>query len=114
MEVYHNGHWKRICNSDWGIEQANVVCREINCGSPVIQTSYPNLGETSIADGVKTTCTGNETSISQCTIQEFKERCEDAIVLCSSTSVVVGMGVLLGFCAVSDDLSGLVRSRGLD
>lgn len=64
-----------------------MVCREINCGTPVIQPLDQNLGDTSILDGVKTTCTGNETSISQCTIQEFKERCTDATVLCSSMFV---------------------------
>lgn len=89
VEVYHDGHWKHICSSDWGKEQADVVCREMNCGTPVVQPIYPNLGETSTLDGVKITCTGNETSISQCAIQEFKERCTDATVLCSSTSLLI-------------------------
>ncbi|XP_056872005.1 scavenger receptor cysteine-rich type 1 protein M130-like [Takifugu flavidus] len=88
VEVYNNGQWKHICNSDWGKEQAQVVCREINCGTPVIQPVYQNLGEASIANGLKSTCTGNETSISQCMFQEFKERCVDATVLCSNSKQI--------------------------
>lgn len=89
VEVYNNGQWKHICNSDWGKEQAGVVCREINCGTPIIQPFYQNLGEASIVNGLKSTCSGNETSISQCTFQEFKERCDDATVLCSSMSLFI-------------------------
>lgn len=89
VEIYHDGHWKRTCNSDWGKEQAAVVCREMNCGSPVVQPIYPTLGDSSNLNGVKITCTGNETSISQCAIQEFKERCTDASVFCSGMSLLI-------------------------
>lgn len=89
VEVYNNGQWRHVCNSDWGKEQAHVVCREINCGTPITQPFYQNLGEASIVNGLKSTCTGNETSISQCTFQEFKERCVDATVLCSSMSLLI-------------------------
>lgn len=89
VEVFHNDHWKHVCNSDWGKEQIEVVCREINCGTPVIQPNYQNEGETSVQNGVKATCTGNETSISQCTIQEFKESCIDATITCSSMFLLI-------------------------
>lgn len=86
VEVYNDGRWKRVCNSDWGKEQADVVCQEINCGSPVTQTKVPYFGEGTDLDGVKATCSGNETSISQCAIRDFKESCFDATVVCSSMS----------------------------
>lgn len=89
VEVYHDGQWKRVCSSDWDREQASVVCREMNCGTPVVQPINPNLGVTSTPNGLKITCNGNETSVSQCTIQELKDRCTDATVLCSSMSLLI-------------------------
>lgn len=84
VELYHNGHWRRICSSDWGKEEADVLCREVNCGTPVTQAEALYFGEARDLVGVKTTCFGNETSLSQCSIQEFKESCSDATVVCTS------------------------------
>uniref|UniRef100_A0A3Q3WY76 Soluble scavenger receptor cysteine-rich domain-containing protein SSC5D n=1 Tax=Mola mola TaxID=94237 RepID=A0A3Q3WY76_MOLML len=87
VEVYHDGRWKRACTDDWGRSEAGVVCREINCGTPVTQTEVIHFGDRPDLDGVKTTCSGNETSISQCKIQDFKESCVDVAIVCSSTYV---------------------------
>lgn len=86
VEVYHDGNWKRVCTSDLGKEEAGVVCREINCGTPVTETEVLYFGEAHDLVGVKTSCSGNESSISQCTIQEFKESCVDATIFCTSKS----------------------------
>lgn len=84
VEVFHDGHWKRVCRSDWETQEANIVCQEINCGSPVIQPVTPFLGEARNLDAVKPNCIGNETSISQCRLQEIKASCEDATIFCAS------------------------------
>lgn len=84
VEVYLDGHWKRACSSDWGKEESTVVCNEIGCGTPVMQTVAPHFGQSTSLSGVKTACAGNETSISNCTFQDFKETCIDATVFCSS------------------------------
>uniref|UniRef100_A0A3B4AYR2 Soluble scavenger receptor cysteine-rich domain-containing protein SSC5D n=1 Tax=Periophthalmus magnuspinnatus TaxID=409849 RepID=A0A3B4AYR2_9GOBI len=34
LEVFHNGQWSKICNSNWGSTQAKIVCRELECGAP--------------------------------------------------------------------------------
>lgn len=83
VEVYQDGHWKRVCSSDWGKEEAEVVCQEIKCGTPLL-TSMQNYGEAQGLQGIKTTCVGNETSITSCQLQEFKESCVDATVFCTS------------------------------
>ncbi|XP_070844265.1 scavenger receptor cysteine-rich type 1 protein M130-like [Chaetodon trifascialis] len=88
VEVYHAGQWKRICSSDWGKEEANVVCREINCGTPVTQTEVLHFGEARDLAGVKTNCSGNESSIAHCILQDIKESCIDATIVCSNTKPI--------------------------
>ncbi|KAG7509550.1 hypothetical protein JOB18_047524 [Solea senegalensis] len=82
VEVYENGNWKQVCNSDWGKDEASVVCREINCGSPDIKAVPPYFGDSRNLLAVKTKCFGNESTISQCKFQELKEPCGDATILC--------------------------------
>ncbi|KAG7242989.1 hypothetical protein INR49_017680 [Caranx melampygus] len=88
VEIYLDGHWKRACSSDWGREEATVVCKEIGCGTPVMQTITPLFGQSGSLSGVKSTCVGNETSISNCTLQDFKESCIDATVFCSNSKPI--------------------------
>ncbi|KAM7395501.1 hypothetical protein PAMA_006990 [Pampus argenteus] len=84
VEVYHEGHWKKVCSSDWSQEAAEVLCREINCGTPVIQAETLYFGQSHEMVGIKTNCFGNESSLSKCTLQEFKESCADATVDCAN------------------------------
>ncbi|XP_068199354.1 scavenger receptor cysteine-rich type 1 protein M130-like [Antennarius striatus] len=88
VEIFHDGHWKRACNSDWGKEQADVLCRELKCGSPTTPTEELDFGTAPTLVGVKATCTGNESSISLCNIQEFKEACVDASVVCTNSRLI--------------------------
>lgn len=86
VEVYHDGNWKRPCASDWDKEEAAVVCAELNCGTPVTETEVLYFGEAQDLVGVKASCSGNESSISQCTIEESKGGCMDATIFCTSKS----------------------------
>ncbi|GLD67207.1 deleted in malignant brain tumors 1 protein-like protein [Lates japonicus] len=88
VEVFHEGQWKRACASDWGRDEAAVICQEIKCGTPIIQTDMPYFGKARDLLGVKTICSGNETSLSQCTLKDFKEACVDATVFCSNSKAI--------------------------
>ncbi|XP_036941411.1 deleted in malignant brain tumors 1 protein-like isoform X1 [Acanthopagrus latus] len=88
LEVYHEGHWKRICSSDWGKAEADVVCQEINCGIAVTPTDDLHFGEALNMVGVKTSCFGNESSISQCKFQELQDSCVDATVSCANSKPI--------------------------
>uniref|UniRef100_A0A8C9YCB9 Soluble scavenger receptor cysteine-rich domain-containing protein SSC5D n=1 Tax=Sander lucioperca TaxID=283035 RepID=A0A8C9YCB9_SANLU len=87
VEVHHDGNWKRVCNN-WTKADADVVCREINCGTPVDQAEVLYFGETHDLGGVKPKCFGNESSLSQCRLQEFKESCADATVVCTNNKLL--------------------------
>uniref|UniRef100_A0A3B5LAT1 Soluble scavenger receptor cysteine-rich domain-containing protein SSC5D n=1 Tax=Xiphophorus couchianus TaxID=32473 RepID=A0A3B5LAT1_9TELE len=77
-----DGQWKRVCS------KADVVCREISCGSPVVQAATQYFGEGQGLHGVKANCVGNETSISSCVMQDFRETCIDATISCMSNKPI--------------------------
>ncbi|XP_062293821.1 deleted in malignant brain tumors 1 protein-like [Scomber scombrus] len=88
VEVYHEGHWKKVCRSNWREEDAEVLCREISCGTPATQSGAQYFGEGSDTVGIKTNCFGNESSLSECALHEFKEGCDDATVICANNKPI--------------------------
>lgn len=88
VEIYHDGHWKKACSTDWRKEEAGVLCQEINCGTPLVQSVAPDFGQSHDLTGVKSSCFGNETSIAQCSIDDIKESCTDATVICANSKPV--------------------------
>lgn len=90
VEVHHNGTWGTVCDDLWGIEDAHVVCRQLDCGEGVNALGNSHFGEgvgSIFLDNVQ--CQGSETSIGQCQHQAFSvHNCghhEDASVICSGT-----------------------------
>ncbi|XP_019947587.2 scavenger receptor cysteine-rich type 1 protein M130-like isoform X1 [Paralichthys olivaceus] len=88
VEVFYDGHWSRVCSSDWGTLEADILCKEINCGTPVAAVVMPHFEGTHDRSGVKTSCFGNESTIAQCALQELKQSCEDATVFCSNSKPI--------------------------
>ncbi|KAM8826053.1 scavenger receptor cysteine-rich type 1 protein M130-like isoform 1-T2 [Synchiropus picturatus] len=88
VELYHGGHWKKVCGSDWGVKEAEVLCREVNCGTPLMATNQLQFGQAQKMDNVKTTCHGNETSLAHCAIQEHLTSCVDAVISCGNNKPI--------------------------
>ena len=92
VEVYHDGNWGTICDDEWGMQEADVTCREMNCGNgiSVKYESFFGKGQDQILlDDVE--CTGHEKSLSECPHRGFGEHdCdhnEDAGVICSGNTL---------------------------
>ena len=68
VEVYYNGEWGTVCDDFWGLNNANVVCRELGFSRAIAAYSNARYGPgsgTVWMDDVK--CKGGETSLFHCT-----------------------------------------------
>lgn len=87
VEVWYNGSWNTICDDNWKMENAEVVCRQSGCGKAIEAVKEARYGEGSggiIMDNVD--CNGAETHLGQCRHEGFfNHDCqhkEDAGVRC--------------------------------
>ncbi|XP_038614581.1 antigen WC1.1-like [Tachyglossus aculeatus] len=88
VEVWHNGTWGTVCDDSWDLRNAEVVCRQLGCGSAVAA-----LGEAAYGPGTgpiwldEVVCRGREASLLDCPAgprgQSDCEHKEDAAVNCS-------------------------------
>ncbi|CAI5689241.1 unnamed protein product [Oreochromis niloticus] len=97
VEVYHSNSWGTVCDDGWDLNDAEVVCRQLNCGSAleVPQSAHFGAGTGQIwLDNV--TCSGNESSLTECQHSGFgSNTCEhgqEAAVICSDLIRLVGSG----------------------
>uniref|UniRef100_A0A3B4FZL3 SRCR domain-containing protein n=1 Tax=Pundamilia nyererei TaxID=303518 RepID=A0A3B4FZL3_9CICH len=97
VEVYHSGSWGTVCDDDWDLNDAKVVCRRLGCGTPVEATASAHFGAGSgeiWLDNVA--CSGSESSLTACEHRGFgTHNCghgEDAGVVCSGEILLSGSG----------------------
>ncbi|XP_023267816.1 uromodulin-like isoform X2 [Seriola lalandi dorsalis] len=88
VEIFYNNQWGTVCDDAWDINEARVVCRQLNCGSAQSATSAARFGQGAgpiWMDDVG--CVGSESALSQCQHRGFgTHNCnhgEDAGVICS-------------------------------
>uniref|UniRef100_UPI00358E836C CD5 antigen-like n=1 Tax=Myxine glutinosa TaxID=7769 RepID=UPI00358E836C len=87
VEVFYQGSWGTVCDDSWDNNDAQVVCRQLDCGSPMTAASPVDFGQgrgSIWMDNVF--CNGSETHLSQCRHNGWgTHNCvhdEDATVLC--------------------------------
>uniref|UniRef100_A0A3P9AW32 SRCR domain-containing protein n=1 Tax=Maylandia zebra TaxID=106582 RepID=A0A3P9AW32_9CICH len=88
VEIYHSSAWGTVCDDGWDLEDAEVVCRSLDCGTALSATSSALFGQGSgqiLLDDVA--CSGSESSLTECQHRGFgTHNCghgEDAGVVCS-------------------------------
>lgn len=67
VEVLHNEEWGTICDNGWGIEEAQVICKGLSCGSALKARSSAWFGKGMGRIWLdEVTCEGTEKSLYDC------------------------------------------------
>uniref|UniRef100_A0A3B3RAN6 Si:dkey-21h14.11 n=1 Tax=Paramormyrops kingsleyae TaxID=1676925 RepID=A0A3B3RAN6_9TELE len=104
LEVLHQGSWGTVCGDSWDLKDAQVVCRQLQCGTvlgdPVPTFFGPGTGPIWLNE---VDCKGTETSLWDCPSaprgQNGCVRKEDVGVVCSGKEKVYDE---IGLCCMSN------------
>ena len=88
MEIFYNGKWGTVCDDNWDMKDAQVVCRQLGFPYAVSAPKSAHFGSRSgniWLDEVR--CSGTESSIVDCSHNGWGSHdcgsSEDASVICS-------------------------------
>uniref|UniRef100_A0A8C1FBP8 SRCR domain-containing protein n=1 Tax=Cyprinus carpio carpio TaxID=630221 RepID=A0A8C1FBP8_CYPCA len=93
VEIHHRGQWGTVCQEDWDMTEAGVVCRELGCGEPIDALGSAHFGQGSGPIWTRIMlCTGSESTLKFCGSVEWGfydcDHSKDAGVICSGVRLV--------------------------
>lgn len=95
VEVQHSGQWGTVCDDDWGLPDAAVVCRQLGCGDALAAPPGAWFGEglgPIWLNGLR--CRGTEERLVLCRHRGWRPHVcaheEDASAVCSGGLQRVG------------------------
>lgn len=88
VEVMHNGDWGSVCDTEWDLEDANVVCLQLGYDGAKAAPGRASFGEGTGKIWLSTIqCVGNESAIADCEHDGWEiKNCshsKDASVVCN-------------------------------
>ncbi|NXG55959.1 DMBT1 protein, partial [Hemiprocne comata] len=91
VEVFYNNQWGTVCDDNWDLKDAAVICRQLGCGEALLAPGSARFGWGTghiWLDDVS--CTGEETDFAHCPTKMLGvHNChhgEDAGVVCAGNS----------------------------
>uniref|UniRef100_A0A8C3G6B5 Soluble scavenger receptor cysteine-rich domain-containing protein SSC5D n=1 Tax=Cyclopterus lumpus TaxID=8103 RepID=A0A8C3G6B5_CYCLU len=106
LEFYHGVQWASASSVNWGMNEAAVVCREMNCGDPITNTAEYGHG-TGQTWHNQIECSGSELTLNQCPQRPFTNK------TCNTTSIagVLCTGLEVRLANGKDECTGRVEVR---
>ncbi|KAJ7418748.1 hypothetical protein BTVI_27673 [Pitangus sulphuratus] len=91
VEILYYGDWEKVCGHLWNMEDAEVVCRQLGCGSPLgVMHSFPSSDLYPYVI-TEVNCAGYEEYLWECPYNYQYYVCHhgDASVICSDSGLTV-------------------------
>lgn len=80
VEFYDRGQWRTVCGESWDMNDASVVCRQLDCGRAYKINTMAEYGHGQTwIDQIE--CNGMESTLTQCPQRPFTDK------TCNATSV---------------------------
>lgn len=119
VEILHGGLWGTVCDDDWGLPDAAVVCRQLGCGAALAATTNAFFGYGTghiLLDNVH--CEGGEPRLAAClSLGWGVHNCghhEDAGALCAGAGLGAGRGGAGPYSEAGDRKRGLGLERDVE
>ncbi|XP_078420600.1 scavenger receptor cysteine-rich domain-containing protein DMBT1-like [Cetorhinus maximus] len=86
VEVYNRGVWGRVMDTDWNFKDADVVCRQLNCGTAISVYNHSKFGKGAGPVWISNVrCNGSESFLWNCSFTQTRQLpiTDDVGVVCS-------------------------------
>ncbi|XP_041035499.1 scavenger receptor cysteine-rich type 1 protein M130-like [Carcharodon carcharias] len=86
VEVYYGGVWGRVMDTEWNFNDADVVCRQLNCGTAISVYNHSKFGKGAGPVWISNVqCNGSESFLWNCSFTQTRQLSinDDVGVVCS-------------------------------
>ncbi|XP_020379640.2 scavenger receptor cysteine-rich type 1 protein M130-like isoform X1 [Rhincodon typus] len=86
VEVYYDGVWRRVIDTEWNLNEAEVVCRQLKCGSAINIYNHSKFGKGTGPTWITNVrCNGTEPFLRNCSFRKTEQSpfVDDVGVVCS-------------------------------
>ncbi|XP_028275163.1 scavenger receptor cysteine-rich type 1 protein M130-like [Parambassis ranga] len=100
LELKHNGEWREVEGKyfDWTLKAAAVICRLLDCGSPISSALKKNIMVKPLW-GIRPSCIESKATMREC-VEENSVSSSTQNLTCSGKSMNVSHGKVMLLCSI--------------